>query len=233
LAIKGKKKTRGGRPSTNAPRPMVVAPKRPFLSRRSTRWGAFGLILAIVGTIMLVAWRNQREDERVERQGIAIDEVNSRLTLAVQGVAQPGAGGELSLLPQFVVQVEGFRNGTVKPAQVTKDNKGVPAALDAAIAGVGEVDVPEGLRNTDYTVEVIDAKTLMLQGLRTYKVAVRLTLTAAGLEGKDRTAVLEQVSEQVQVATRLFDYGQQKLINIRVELGTFEPTDFNPGFPGS
>jgi hypothetical protein len=233
LAIKGKKKPRGGtRTGTRAPRPAVVVPKRPFLSRRSTRWGTVGLLLVIVGVILLVTWNKQKADERLDSQGTAIDGVNSRVTLAVQGVAQPGAGAQLSLLPAFAAQLDGYRNGTVKPAKVEKDNKGVPALLDAAIKGVGEIEIPDDLRNTDFTVEVIDAKTLMLEGLRAFKVAVNLALTTTDMLPRDARPILAQAAEQVQVATRLFGYGQQKITNIRVELGTFQATDFNP-IPGS
>jgi hypothetical protein len=233
VAIKGKGKTRGGRPGTNAPRPAIVVPKKPFLARRSTRWGALGLVLVIVGVTMFIAWRNQKADEDRERQGIAIDEVDRRVALGLQSISQPGAGAAISILPEFTAQLDAFKAGQAKPGQVRKDNAPLPEVLDGAIEVVGKIEIPDALRNTKYTERWLDGQQFMVSGLRAYKVAVQLVLSATELEGRGRTLVLNRASEQVALAADLFDFGHQKVVNIRVDLGTFDASEFNPGFPGA
>lgn len=231
MAIKGKGKTRGGRPGTNAPRPVIVVPKKPFLARRSTRWGALALVLIAVGVTMLVAWQKQQADDDRQRQGHAIDEVDRRVTLALQSVATPGAGSSITVLPEFTAQLDQFKAAQARPADVRRANTELPEVLGGAIEVVGGIEVPDDLRNTEYTGEWLDAQQFMVQGLKAYQVAVRLVLDATVLTGEDRTALLERASEQIQLAADTFGYGRQKLVNIRTDLGTFDATDFNPGFP--
>ncbi|MEX2458502.1 MAG: hypothetical protein WD770_05910 [Actinomycetota bacterium] len=231
MAIKGKGKTRGGRPGTNAPRPVIVVPKKPFLARGSTRWGALALVLIGVGVTMFVAWQKQKADEERQRQGIAIEEVDRRVTLALQSVATPGAGSAISVLPEFTAQVEQFKAGEARPAAVRRDNADLPEVLGGAIEVVGGIEVPDDLRNTEHTGPWLDAQQFMVQGLRAYQVAVRIVLDATVLTGEDRTALLDRASEQIALAAEIFDYGRQKIVNIRVDLGTFDATDFNPNFP--
>jgi hypothetical protein len=234
LAIKGKKKTRGGRPGTNAPRPVVVVPKRPILARPITRWGILGLVVLAIAATLLIAWNKEQDKKVKERQGIAIDEASNKMDLAVQGVSTPAAGSGSTVLSGFTPQVEAVRAGTAKPADVTKlekDAKAVPKALDNAIAALGAFEIPKDLLNTKYTAEVLDAKTLEIEALNVYKVGAELVRDALALEGKTQKTLLDRASEQFSIGARLFDDGHQKIVNIRVELGTFTGADFNPLAP--
>ncbi|MCA1726553.1 MAG: hypothetical protein LC722_02530 [Actinobacteria bacterium] len=229
MAIKGKKKTTSGRrPGTNAPRPTVVVPKRPILARRSTKWGILALVLAVVAGTLLVAWNKEQDKKERERRGQAIDQVNGQLELAVAGVGAPGAGSAFAILGEFTAQVESLRTGQGKPEDVETAAKPLPKNLTDAVETLSGIEVPEQLRNTEYTDEVIDARTTMIEALNVYRVGVQLVREAVDLTGADRTALLDRASEQFAIGARLFDFGHQKIVNIRVALGTFSGQEFNP-----
>jgi hypothetical protein len=232
LAIKGKRKTTSGRrPGTNAPRPTVVVPKRPILARRSTKWGILALVVAVVAGTLLVAWNKEQDKKERERRGEAIDEVNGQLELAVARVGAPGAGSAFAILGEFTAQVESFRAGQGKADAIDAAAKPLPKSLTDAIETLSAIEVPDQLRNTEYTGEVIDARTAMIEALNVYKVGVQLVREAVDLGGADRTAVLDRASEQFTIGARLFDFGHQKIVNIRIALGTFGGEDFNPIAP--
>lgn len=228
MAIKGKSKSRARRPATNAPRPVVVAPKRPFLARRSTRWGILGLVLAAAAVTLLLVWNNEQDKRIREDQGLAIDQVSRQIDLLLEPVSQPGAGSAPTVLPEFVPQVEALKAGAAPPADVAEAGRPLPKLLDTATESLAAIEVPEDLRNTEYTGEVIDARTTMTEALKVYKVAVQLVLDAVEARGADRRRLLDRASEQITIGARLFGYGYQKLTNIRIELGTFSSTEFNP-----
>jgi hypothetical protein len=231
LAVKGKSKSRGGRPRTNAPRPVVVVPKPPVLARRSIRFGILGVVVLTAATILLVVWNNEQDAKERRRQGEAIEEVNTKIELALDGIATPGAIGPNAVLPEFVAQVETLKTGTAKPADVEKAAKDLPKVLDGGVEKLEDLEVPEELRNTEYTIEVIDARESMVEALKAYRVGVALVQASLDLEGPARKAVLDQVTEQFALASRLFDNGRQKITNIRTDLGTFTGEDLAPQIP--
>jgi hypothetical protein len=229
LAIKGKGKTRGGRPGTNAPRPVVVVPKKPFLARRSTRWGVMALIVAIVGATLFIAWQKQRDTERRDAQGQAIDDVDSRIEAILQPVGQPGQGTGIILLPQFTAAVQEFRAGEgKKPAPLVKLSKPLPRQLDGVIEGVDAIELPDELR-PDYTNDVIDAKAFVIEAVRSYRVAVRLALAAVQVDSATaRNAILDQIEDLVLNGAQLLERGTARITRIQREVGTLDPSEFNP-----
>ncbi|HYU58971.1 MAG TPA: hypothetical protein VEO00_13125 [Actinomycetota bacterium] len=223
MAIKGKSRSRGGRVG-NAPRPVIVIKKMPFLQRRSTRMGALLLVLGVIGATLWIGFAKQRVNEDRARQGESVSRINSQVQNNLQGISQPLPPSNLSILPDLAGNLEQFKSGDLSAKKVRDATRLIPKTMQGAAETIGGIEVPDELRNHDYTADLLDALFLMSQGLKAYGNVAASMLLATNLDGDARADLLDSATDALADGQKLFDHGYQKLTNIRTELGVYSPT---------
>src|SRR5687768_588545 len=120
MAIKGKSKARARRVTTNAPKPVTVVPKKPFLARRWVRWTALGLLILVVGSILYLTWKNQRDQDDLAAKREALTTFQNTLEAPVAAVRQNMATGVVlfSDMRSAIIQ---FKDRKVDPSTVIQE----------------------------------------------------------------------------------------------------------------
>ncbi|HEX6262103.1 MAG TPA: hypothetical protein VF097_04575 [Actinomycetota bacterium] len=121
MAIKGKKRSRGGRSRARAvaPRPTLVVPKKPFFQRTWVRWSLIGLLVLTVSGLafgVIAARRAAAEREAAQNE---VERVGEELERAVAPVAQV-SGQSLVVLPQLGATLLDIQAGEARERRVRR-----------------------------------------------------------------------------------------------------------------
>jgi hypothetical protein len=224
MAIKGKRRGRS-RPRTvaTAPRQFLVRPKAPLFRRTGTQvflvvlfWAAVFAIVVGVG----LASENDRKAAHIEQ---FTNLVNG--ALSSENVSQ-SIGVSHLILPDMGEAIPQLRQGSVQPDEIVAQSRDWQKRALAASAKIGEIETDE--------VPLVEARTMMEQGLVLYAGLARQIGVAARLEGDEQQDLLTGIEEQLQSAAVVFDTGYGKLLEERrlagLPVGTAPPAI--PGAPG-
>lgn len=220
MAIKGKKRSRGGRSRAGvAPRPRLVVPKKPFLRRTWVRVTLVALLVLVVSGItfgVIVARRSAVEREAAQRE---VTRVGEAMEEALAPVAQIG-GGTALILPELDPTIIEIQNGEARPRRVERLMARWEEDLGAAIEDLGAIETDRmGLRRA---VERIG------DGMEIY--AVLIQGIPALLELETRPEIEEAIlalQPEFQAAAGTVQSGYLIYLNERVDVGLDEGT---PGF---
>jgi hypothetical protein len=225
MAIKGKRRPRGGRTVAAPPRPQLVVRRRPFWQRRWF-WISLGVVavLAVAVGIVLNMRANDREESRNRRLAAV-----QNFSAAIQGefpddrsVVPPDL---IIPFPTFRQTIDDLSSGSMKPADAARNAREVEKAAAESAAGIQRIDtaklIPDQYPATRAAMN--DVKGLFVQSFRLYQDAASLTLTATTLEGAEQKAVLKSAGDVLTRASLIFQSGNQKLSRSVTALGgTFQ-----------
>jgi hypothetical protein len=224
MAIKGKRKGKSRpRGVATAPRPFLVPPKTPVLRRAGIQvllmslfWGAVFAIAVGVG----LASESERRADHIDQFTNLVDGA-----LASEGASQRLGINHL-ILPEMGQAISQLRQGSTTPKEIAGQSRDWNQRALAASAKIGRIETEEA--------QLVEARTLMEQGLQLYAALARQVGVAARLQGPEQRDLVTGIEEQLQSAAVVFDTGFGKLLEERrlagLPVGTAPPTV--PGAPG-
>src|SRR5918996_4239687 len=221
MAIKGKRKSRS-RPRTvaTAPRQFLVPPKTPLFRRTGIQVFLVVLFWAAVFSTVVGFGLASEADRRAEHIEQFTNLVNG--ALASESASQSLGASQL-ILPEMGQAISQLRQGGAKAEDVATQAGDWQRRALAASAKIGRIETEEA--------NLVEARTLMQQGLDLHASLARQVAVAAGLEGKAREDLLTGIEEQIQSAQVVFDTGYGKLLEERRRAGLPVATG-PPGIPG-
>ncbi len=223
MAIKGKKRSRGGRSRAPAapPKPKLVTPKKPPFQRT---WVRVTFVLIVLGGIAGGAWAiwvdRRNAAEREERQE-AVSRAGLRIETALSQVGQviPGAG--VLVLPEMSQAILEIQSGEFRPRRIRRgaeDWLERLAGADAALAAI-ETDNRD-LRRAIRTLR---------EGLAGYTAVAADVPGALDLDEEEREAFLTELQERLAEPAGIVNSGWLIYQNERVDVGLEGPEAPQPG----
>jgi hypothetical protein len=199
VAIKGKGKTRS-RPPARAPRRAPVEVPTPFGQRRWVQIVAALLIGA--GIVWFLIWLTNgiRQGNADDREAAAAVErrraVQGWKELVETEMPKVGALGSAGTPPTVAAEltptIESLEQGDGDAAAI----EGLDERLVAGATTLEDYDLAGAIRNKGFDVgeasALLDSQAGMTSALRSYAVAARLTVAAAGLPERDRSVILDE-----------------------------------------
>lgn len=235
MAIKGKKKARGGgRSVARAPRPVLVAARTPVLKRTGIRVTLVLVLLALAALITILALRARDESRKKEDATQDVKELETRMNaiFTAKNVGAPDGLGGFAVLPELGSTLSQVQTGEAKAAEVKtkaeqweKDAREASEKLAALATGSSEL----------VAADLGSAKALIQQGVTLYASIAKSLAVAVGIEDKDaRTKLVESLLEQSSTASSVLSSGFQRITTIKTELEIPIATGAPPGagFPG-
>ena len=237
MAIKGKRRSRGGRTSIGAaPRPQFVVPKKPVFQRTGVRVFLILFVLAglITGIVVGINVRNTNRKREEAQQDVKEFQVRVEAALTAKAIGQTETTSVL-ILPELGQTISELQAGQIKKGQV----KGTKAKLE-----IWNTDTKEAAEKiavldvgvSEYQGDLNESKTLIRQSLIMYAGLAQSVSLALDLEGAPRETLLQNILEQYPTAATVFDTGWRALQTVRSELGIAEPIVppglQQPGVPG-
>lgn len=232
MAIKGKKRSRGGRAKARsaAPKPKLVEVKPPLAQRRWFRLAALAVVAAGVVTAGLLIWgevqaNREREaaQKAVARTGVAIENA-----LIPVGEPIPGGGGVI-VLTELSTTLQEIQSGEFKERQVLSRVEEWQGAVADAQEALDEIETDNN--------DLRRAIRAIREGLGLYTGVVNTVPDALDVEGEERDARLAEIQAQLQTAAARVDSGWLIYRNERIDVGLDEglnagvDTQVPPGFP--
>ncbi|HJV04987.1 MAG TPA: hypothetical protein VJ868_06975 [Actinomycetota bacterium] len=221
MAIKGKRRGRSRpRAVATAPRQFLVPPKTPLFRRTGTQVLLVVLFWAAVFSIVVGFGLASEADRRAQHIDQFTNLVNG--ALASESVSQ-SLGASHLILPEMGQAITELRQGRAAEADVAASARDWQRRALAASSKIGRIETEEA--------NLVEARTLMQQGLDLHAAVARQVGVAGGLEGQARNQLLTGIQEQLQAAQVVFDTGYGKLLEERRRAGLPVATG-PPGIPG-
>lgn len=232
MAIKGKSRPKGGsRAITRGPKPAYVPVRPPLLARRSFWYslGAIVLVLAVAGIWYGVAKERAqaREAELAERLRNTALELQRRIDPIVTPLGTPVPPSGLDLFPELATALSeaaggsGDRNGLAEVAAAAADAAGT-AADD--LEGVDAASIVRGKGfDAAFTLNAVNARLRMVQGLRLVRQAALLAEGAAAERGDRAVELATRAKDVFDLASQVFADGYRDYVEVQLEAGVFRP----------
>jgi hypothetical protein len=221
MAIKGKRKGRS-RPRTvaTAPRQFLVPPRTPLFRRAGTHVLLVVLFWAAVFSVVVGVGLASEADRRAQHIDQFTNLVNG--ALSSESVAQSIGASQL-VLPEMGQALSEIRQGRVEPGQLVAQSRDWQRRALTAASKITRIQTDEA--------QLVEARSLLEQGLELYAALARQLGVAARLEGSEQQDLLTGIEEQLQSAAVVFDTGYGKLLEERRRAGLPVATG-PPGIPG-
>lgn len=237
MAIKGKRRSRGGRTSVGAaPRPQYVVPKKPVFQRTGVRIFLILFVLAgiITGIVVGINVRNANRKRDEARQDVKEFQVRVEAALTAKGIGQTGSTSPL-ILPELGQTLSELQGGQIKKGQV-KEKQGQLQTWNADAKEAADKIALLDIGSSEYAEDLTTSRNLIRQSLIMYAGLAQSMSIAIDLEGKPRESLVQNIVEQYSTAATVFDTGWRTLQGIRSDLGISEPIVppglQQPGVPG-
>jgi type II secretory pathway pseudopilin PulG len=233
MAIKGKKKSRGGGRAVAAPpRPVLVAQRRPLLKRTGFRitLALVLLTLIILGAALGIGARNRGRQEQAAQEAVRTFQTRVEAALTAKAVGQD-LGSGFVILPEFGQRLSAVQAGEADAGEI------------ADLAGRWSTDVTEaatkiaGLNPGTSTAadDLLDIREQLRQGLTLFSGMAKELAVAVGLKGEPREALVAVLQEQFASSAAVFDAAWRELQELRARIGIPEqaPAGAPGGIPGA
>ena len=218
MAIKGKKRSRGGkaRARSGAPRPTLVQRKPPL--RRRTWFRATALVVLVLAaggiTYWVLAERRAAAEERAAREEVG--RVGALMETSMTGVGQVIPGGGLVVLPELGQAVSEITTGAARPRRVERD----AAAWEESIRGA--LDRLRGIR-TDRG-DLRRSLERLQGGLGMYVPIIRELPKVVRLSGDELAEAVAGLQDRLAAAAGAVESAWLIYRNDRVDVGLDEGT---------
>lgn len=237
MAIKGKRRSRGGRTSVGAaPRPQYVVPKKPVFQRTGVRVFLILFVLAgiITGIVVGINVRNANRKRDEARQDVKEFQVRVEAALTAKGIGQTQAISVV-VLPELGQTLSELQGNQIKKGQV-KEKKEQLETWNADAKEAAEKIAVLDVGTSDYFDDLTASRNLIRQGLLMYAGLAKSISIALELEGTPRQDLVQNIVEQYPTAATVFDTGWQTMQQVRSDLGISQPIVppglQQPGVPG-
>jgi hypothetical protein len=237
MAIKGKRRSRGGRTSVGAaPRPAYVVPRKPVFQRTGVRVFLILFLLAgiITGIVVGINVRNANRKREEARQDVKEFQVRVEAALTAESIGQTGSSSPL-ILPELGQTISELQGDQIKKGQI-KEKKEQLQTWNANAKEAAEKIALLDTGSSEYAKDLTQSKNLIRQSLMIYAGLAQSVSIALDLEGKPRQDLIQNIVDQYPSGATVFDSGWQGLQTLRSELGIAEPIVppglQQPGFPG-
>jgi hypothetical protein len=219
LAIKGKRRSRGGRTSVGtAPRPQYVVPRKPLFKRTGVR--VFLILIVLAGVITgLVVGLNVRDSNRrkeAAQQDVREFQIRVEAALTAEAVGQAQATSVL-ILPELGQTISELQAGQIKKGKVKETREKLTKWNTDAKEAAEKVAVLD-TGATEYAKDLSDTRGLIQQSLLIYAGLAQSVGIALDLEGQPRETLIQNILEQYPTAATVFDSAWRRLQTIRTEL---------------
>ena len=212
MAIKGKKRSRGGkaRARSGAPRPTLVQRKPPL--RRRTWFRATALLVLVLAaggiTYWVLAERRAAAEERAARE--EIQRVGALMEGAIVGIG--GVAQHIPvILPELGQALSEITTGDARPRRVEQDAAEWEEGLEAASERLASIRTDRG--------DLRRAITGVRDGLDLYLPIARDLPDLTRLRGDERAEAAAAVLGQMDAARAAVDAGWEIYRNARAEVG--------------
>jgi hypothetical protein len=205
--------------TTNAPKPVTVVPKKPFLARRWVRLTALGLLLLVVGWILYLTWKNQRDQDELAAKREALTTFQNTLEAPVAAVRQNMATGVVlfSDMRSAIIQ---FKDQQVDPSTVIQEATRWEEEAVEALEELKAIVPSKEVREEGVPISMIDAHTYLVAAVADYREAAATLKAAAESESTGQRAALLLVAERLMdAADDLVANTYNKINNERFLLG--------------
>lgn len=226
MAIKGKRRGRS-RPRTvaTAPRQFLVPPKTPLFRRTGTQVLLVVLFWAAVFSVVVGVGLGSEADRQADQVDQFTNLVNG--ALSSENVSQSIGASQL-VLPEMGQAISQLHQGGGVPEGLVTESREWQRRALAASSKIGRIETDQA--------PLVEARSLLGQGLDLYAGLARQVGVAARLEGSEQEDLLTGIEEQLQAAAEVFDTGFGKLLEERRRAGlpvaTGPPTIPGGGIPG-
>lgn len=232
MAIKGKRRSRGGRASVGtAPRPQFVVPRKPVFQRTGVRVFLILILVAgiITGIVVGLKVRNTNRKLDAARQDVKEFQVRVETALTAKGIGQKQSTNVV-ILQELGQTLSELQAGQIKKRKETHTKLETwNTDAKAAAQTIAALDIGA----TDYAKDLTEVKSLFQQSLLLYAGLAKSVGVALDVDGEPRKTLIEGILEQYPTAATVFDAGWQQLQTIRTELEIPEPVAPPPGLtPG-
>lgn len=228
MAIKGKRRSRGGRASVGAaPRPQFVVPRKPLFQRTGVRIFLILILLAglITGIVVGLSVRNTNRRLDAARQDIREFQVRVETALTAKGIGQKQSTSVV-ILQELGQTLSELQAGQIKKRKEThtKLDTWNTDAKEAA-QSIAALDVGA----TEYAKDLTEIRSLFQQSLLLYAGLAKSVGVAIDVDGESRKTLIEGILEQYPTGATVFDAGWRRLQSIRTELEIPEAIAPPPG----
>lgn len=199
MAIKGKKRSRGGRSGraiASAPRPTLVVRKKPLFRRTWFRVVLLIVVLGALGAASVAGWASYRDNQRQEAERRDVQRTGALIEggLAVVGQGTPAGFSVLPQIPGVLAEIQG---GEARERRVREQAAGWAESARQAAAVLAEIE-------TD-NARLRSAVDRMGEALDSYAELAGRVGEAAGLEGRALRRELRALTEELTAAQGTFD----------------------------
>jgi hypothetical protein len=247
MAIKGKGKTRSRRAVSPAPRPQIVARKKPLLMRVTT-WIVVGvLVLVSVGWGVWVWWDHKQQSDLKAKETAALSVLAQRVHDQLPADQQtPQGTSQILVFPNLIQSLDQLDQGTLSPDKAKQQAQAVVDAAAKSQSGIQKIALGSIIKD-DFTVGVTTALTAkgmtssvlneaqdqMIKSFQLYQAVGNLMKAAAEQpKGPQRTAILDQAKKTAAVAAELFNRGYNTIVQIETILGLIPISGLQPSPAG-
>lgn len=231
MAIKGKKRSKGGRARARAaaPKPKLVEVKPPLAQRPWFRYTLLGLLVGVVALVAYLFWADYQADKRAEEERKAVARTGVAIENALIPVGEVAPGGtSVIILTELSTTLQEIQSGEFKESQVRSRVEEWLADIEGAQEGL------DGVRtdNPDLRRAIRGLK----EGLGLYTGVVNTVPDTLELEVEEREARLTEIQIQLQEATSQVQSAWLIYQNERTDVGLNQGTPgmgtgVPPGFP--
>ncbi len=213
MAIKGKRRSRGGRSRAPAapPKPKLVTPKKPLLRRT---WVQATVLLILLGGIAggaLAGWRARRAAAEREELREAVARAGVRIETAVTQIGGQIGPGAFLVLPEMGQAISEIQTGEYRERRIRRDAEDWAARLTAAEAALAAIETD----NRDLRRAIQSLR----DGITLHAEVAADVPRALDLEGKERRTLLRDLQRRLQEAGGTFNRGWLIYLNERIDVG--------------
>jgi len=224
VAIKGKKKSKGGRPRAAAPKATPIVPAEPFFQRKGVQVALASIATLILGLGLGYGFGKEAATSKTSQLAAATnDAAKSMRTVVEQGLKNVGTAQEDSFdaFPDLAAAIEQASTGN--PAAAKK----IQAAADAASARLEKIKVPEeGTTDPAAGQDILAAKAQLISGLQQYSaVAANAAMAAADPTSKDSKTLLASAADAQVAAAETFQTGYRTYLGILIGTRLMSPPE--------
>lgn len=228
MAIKGKKrsqKSRAKRPS--APKPVVVVPRKPVMSRGWVHVVAVAIVAALFGLGFGYGFGKQaKTDTTVAQEANAkklVTIFDELLSDALKSVGVPNKTGEVSPFPYLKSDLEKVKSGAISPATVSKDVAQATADANSAKLTLTGVNVDKLIEGKPIPAQIradlASAQRRLSQALTIYQRASADLKDAAHSTGAEQAAALKSAEAMAALAHDLYSDGYEDFARAQRSVG--------------
>lgn len=230
MAIKGKRRSRGGRARVAAPpRPVFVEPKEPVFRRLWFRTLVGAVLIGLVATAGFFFWQERKAAAEAEEAREDVARLGVRIEGALLGVSQQ-LGDQVVVLPEMGEALIQVQTGDARERRVRRQIEEWEAALRDADDALAAIETDRG--------QVRQVIARLREGLAQFlAVAADIPEALSVEDEEERQELVIELATRHQEASATINNAWLIYQGVRVEVGLEQPapeTDPNvpPGFPG-